>query len=156
MENNSLYYLIEIFIKEKKISSGLTFPFIIGSYLHLNNKKYNSKTISECLNTFFNLDRKFNIHFCDNINELVISNLLPEDNIYFLNKEVASINNIISTDNSLAGINDLYKLEMKFYSMYNEILNEKLFSKKNGKWHPLNEKEIQLIDYLKITTANSG
>lgn len=155
MTNNSIYNLIEIFRKEKEIVNGLTFPFIIGAYLYLNNKKYNSKIIIECLNTFFDSDKKFNIHFCNDIKELVISNLLPEDNIYCSNQNIVLINNnIISTDNSLAEIKDVYELEIKLSNLYNDILTENLFSKMNGKWLKLNKREIELIN--KITTANNG
>lgn len=149
MKNNSIYELIEIFIKEKEIVNGLTFPFIIGAYLHLYNKKYNSKIIIECLSTFFDSDKKFNIHFCDNIKELVVSNLLPEDYVYYSNQKIVVINNIISTDNSLAEINDLNELGIKLSNLYNDKLTENLFSKVNGKWSKLNKREIELINKMK-------
>lgn len=149
MTNNSVYNLIEIFRKEKEIVNGLTFPFIIGAYLYLNNKKYNSKIIIECLNAFFDTDKKFNIHFCNNINELVVSNLLLEDNIYYSNQNIVLINNIISTDNSLAEIKDVYELNIKLSNLYNNILTENLFSKTNDKWLKLNKREIELINQMK-------
>ena len=149
MKNNSIYYLIEIFRKEKEIDNGLTFPFIIGAYLHLNNKKYTSKMTIECLNTFFDSDKKFNIHFCDKIKELVVSNLLPEDEIYYSNQKIVLINNIISTDNSLEGINDLNELGIKLSKLYDDKLTQSHFSKVNGKWSKLNNREIELIDKMK-------
>ena len=148
--SKKLHFLIKQFLNAKKIQNGLTIPFIIGSFLFLEKREYNSHSINECFDKFIDKDKYFNLHYCEKIKELVISNIYFDDvNIYLSNKKVKRIENIISTDNSL----DLYETKQDLLDSINKIYSENLklngFSKEKGKWRNLESTETEIIEKLK-------
>ncbi len=144
--SKKLHTLINEFLEEKKIENGLTIPFIIGSFLFLENKQYNQQSIIECFERFFDKDRYFNLHFCDKIKELVISNIyLDDEDIYLTNKQIKKIENIISTDCSLDSYVTKQDLLENIERMYFENLKENCFSKEKGKWRNFEPTEIRII-----------
>ena len=147
MSTKKLDSLINKFIEEKRIENGLTIPFIIGSYLLIEKKEYNASSINDCFESFFNNDKYFNLHFCDKIKELVISNIYFEDEkIYLNNHQIKRIGNIISTDNSLDLLDSKQDLYKKINKMYDEDLKKGWFSKVNGKWGGFETTEITIIE----------
>ena len=150
-----LHNLINEFLSEKEIENGLTIPFIVGSFLLIENKKYNSNTIYECINNFFDEDKYFNLQYCPKIKELVISNLNNEDEkIYLNNNKINKIKNILSTDNSLESIKNVEDFCIYISDIYNIQLKNSFFSKTKNNWYVFNSNEKRIIN--KITTANSG
>lgn len=151
----TLFNLIDIFLKEKKISNGLTIPFVIGAYTYLEGKVYSQNIIKECFENFINKDKYFNLSLCDTINEIVLSNINSEDEkIYLKNKHIKRIGNIISTDNSLNELNSNEELFEKIYNNYNSKMSKNKFSKEKNNWTCISESEYKTIN--KITTANSS
>ena len=147
MSTKKLDSLINKFIEEKRIENGLTIPFIIGSYLLIEKKQYNASSINDCFESFFNKDKYFNLHFCDKIKELVVSNIYFEDEkIYLTNSQIKRIGNIISTDNSLDLLNSKEDLYKHMYKIYNDDLIKSWFSKVNGKWGNFETTEIRIIE----------
>lgn len=149
----SLFNLIDIFLNEKKIKNGLTIPFVIGAYIYLEGKVYSKNIIKEYFEKFIDINKYFNLSLCDNINEIVLSNInLEDEKIYLENKHIKRIGNIISTDNSLNGLNSNEELFEKIYDNYNCKMSKNKFSKENNDWTYISESECKTID--KITTAN--
>lgn len=150
-----LHNLIIEFLNEKEIENGLTIPFIIGSFLIIENKKYNSNIIYDCINNFFDEDKHFNIQYCPKIKELVISNLNNEDEGFYLNNnKINKIKNILSTDCSLESIKSVEDFCIYISNLYDIQLKNSFFSKTNNKWYVFNSNEKRIIN--KITTANSS
>ena len=92
---------VDKFIEEKRIENGLTIPFIIGSYLLIEKKKYNGSSINDCFESFFNNDKYFNrdkptrkIKETDTNNENVLKEFLN-----FMEEADLGIALLESTDN---------------------------------------------------------
>lgn len=147
MQNKKLSTLINKFIAEEKIENGLTLPFIVGSFLLIENREYNSNTINECIDFFFDNDKYFNLQFCEKIKELIVSNLYFDDEkVYLSNLKIKKIKNIISTDNSLELFNTEQDLCNEIFRLYNDDLKKGHFSKLDGKWRSFKKSEIKLIE----------
>ena len=146
--------LINKFIQENIIKNGLTIPYIIGAYLYLEKKEYDENTIKECFEYFIGTEKYYNLSLCDEIDELVLSNINNEDKkIYLSNISIKRIGNIISTDNSLDELDSKKSLLNKIYNTYNNKLKISEFSKKKNEWSKISKKDLIIID--KITTANT-
>lgn len=146
--------LINKFIQENIIKNGLTIPYIIGAYLYLEKKEYEENTIKDCFEYFIGTEKYYNLSLCDEIDELVLSNINNEDEKFYLsNISIKRIENIISTDNSLDELVSKEKLLDRIYNTYNNKLKNNEFSKNKLEWTEIPKNELIIID--KITTADT-
>lgn len=139
MKTSKWYKTLDYFLNKGYVNNGLTIPFLIGLY------PKNEIDIRELIISMSNTNH-ISIQKCNGINEFVFGIFIFESN-----EEVhsyKSLNNIIILDNSLDDFESIEQLIAFFEDLYNDNIQNELYSKNNNTWTFYNETEIKQIEGL--------
>ncbi|MEH6706098.1 MAG: hypothetical protein V7691_14985 [Galbibacter orientalis] len=137
MNNDKSYFYKLLIHYDSKgyFQNGLTLPFMIGSRIFLEPKN-NLNTVNEVITKLNNSAFKINVLKCEGIGEYVFRICDSGDNKIYRNLE-----NFVITDYSFSGYSNINQVIKELEHKYNHLLEDKKYSKINGKWQFFCEKE---------------